>query len=68
EMFDEFAYPEWVWDIVDAKPKIVDGYEIISDKPGIGINIKEKVKDYIAEEGNKDFNLFSEGWEKRGFR
>ena len=68
EMFDEFAYPDWAWDIVDNKPKIVDGYEIISDKPGIGINIKDKVKDYLANEKNRDFNIFSEGWEKRGFK
>ena len=68
EMFDEFAYPDWAWDIVDNKPRIESGYEIISDKPGIGINIKEKVKDYLANEKNKDFNLFSEGWEKRGFK
>ena len=68
EMFDEFAYPDWAWDIVDNKPRIEGGYEIISDKPGIGINIKEKVKDYLANEQNKDFNLFSEGWERRGFK
>ena len=68
EMFDEFAYPVWAWDIVDNKPQVVNGYEKVIDRPGIGINIKEKVKDYLADESNKDFNLFSEGWEKRGFR
>jgi len=68
EMFDEFAYPEWAWDIVDNKPEVKNGYEKLSNRAGIGIGIREKVKDYIADEKDRDFNLFSEGWEKRGFR
>lgn len=68
EMFDEYAYPDWTWDIVDNKPEIVSGYEMVKERPGIGISLKERVKDYLADESNKDFNLFAEGWEKRGFR
>lgn len=67
EMFDEYAYPEWTWDIVDSKPEIISGYEKVEQRPGIGISLKDRVKDYLADETNKDFNLFSEGWEKRGF-
>jgi L-alanine-DL-glutamate epimerase-like enolase superfamily enzyme len=67
EMFDEFAYPSWTQEIVTEKPKVVNGYVNLPRKPGIGIEIKEKVKDYIATEKDKDFNLFSAGWEKRGF-
>ncbi len=67
EMFDEFAYPKWTWEIVDTKPEVENGYMKVSNRPGIGINLKEKVKDYLADEKDKDFNLFSEGWERRGF-
>ncbi len=68
EMFDEFAYPAWTWQIVDSRPEVENGYLKIPDKPGIGINIKDKVKDYLADENSRDFNLFAEGWEKRGFK
>ncbi len=68
EMFDEFAYPDWVNNIVDKKPEVNNGYVKLPDKPGIGINLKDKINDYIADENNADFNLFSEGWEKRGFK
>ena len=67
EMFDEFAYPAWVSEIVTEKPEVVNGFVKLPGKPGIGIELKEKVKDYIASEKDKDFNLFSAGWEKRGF-
>ncbi len=68
EMFDEFAYPEWVNNIVDKKPEVNNGYVKLPDKPGIGINLKDSINDYIADENDSDFNLFSEGWEKRGFK
>ncbi|MGC8608820.1 MAG: mandelate racemase/muconate lactonizing enzyme family protein, partial [Thermoplasmata archaeon] len=68
EMFDEFAYPSWAWDIVTGKPAVENGYVKIPDRPGIGIDITEKVKEYTASENDRDFNLFSQGWEKRGFR
>ncbi len=68
EMFDEFAYPEWVNEIVDNRPEVINGYAKLPDKPGIGINLKDNVNKYIADENDNDFNLFSEGWEKRGFK
>lgn len=68
EMFDEYAYSDWTWDIVDTRPEVTDGYERITNRPGIGINLTEKVKDYLADDSNKDFNLFSPGWERRGFK
>ncbi len=68
EMFDEFAYPEWVNNIVDKKPEVNNGYVKLPDKPGIGINLKDSINDYIADENDSNFNLFSEGWEKRGFK
>ncbi len=67
EMFDEFAYPEWVNEIVDNRPEVINGYAKLPDKPGIGINLKDNINKYIADENDNDFNLFSEGWEKRGF-
>ena len=68
EMFDEFAYSDWTWEVVDRKPEIIDGYEKVTNRPGIGVSLTEKVKEYTADDSNKDFNLFSEGWERRGFR
>ncbi len=68
EMFDEFAYPDWINQIVDVRPEVKDGYVSLPEKPGIGINLTNKIDDYIADESNHDFNLFSEGWEKRGFK
>ncbi len=68
EMFDEFAYPEWVTEIVDNRPEVINGYAKLPDKPGIGINLKDRINDYTADENDSDFNLFSEGWEKRGFK
>ncbi|KAA8922214.1 MAG: mandelate racemase/muconate lactonizing enzyme family protein [Thermoplasma sp.] len=67
EMFDEFAYPSWAWDVVTGKPEVVNGYAKLPERPGIGIELKEKVRDYLATEKDPDFNLFSSGWEKRGF-
>lgn len=68
EMFDEFAYPSWTWDIVTSKPNVNNGWVSLPDKPGIGIEIKEKIKDHLASEQDQDFNLFATGWEKRGFK
>ena len=68
EMFDEFAYPAWIGDIVDTVPEVKNGYVELPEKPGIGINLKDKINNYIADENDTDFNLFSEGWEKRGFK
>ena len=68
EMFDEFAYPAWITDIVDTVPEVKNGYVELPEKPGIGVNLKDKINNYIADENDTDFNLFSEGWEKRGFK
>lgn len=68
ESFDEFAYPEWVSEIVSERPKINNGYASLPEKPGIGIKITDKINNYIADEDIIDFSVFSSGWEKRGFK
>jgi galactonate dehydratase len=47
EIFDEFAYPEWINEIVNERPKIHDGYASLPKKPGIGIEITDKINNYI---------------------
>ncbi|WP_276922791.1 mandelate racemase/muconate lactonizing enzyme family protein [Ferroplasma acidiphilum] len=49
EMFDEFAYPAWIGDIVDTVPEVKNGYVELPEKPGIGINLNDKIDNYIAD-------------------
>jgi len=63
ETFDDMVEP-WVRDAIIGRPLVKDGYFDLPDKPGLGVDLDEKV---IAEhppmEGFMDF--WKKGWEKR---
>ena len=48
-------------------PKVVDGYFELPKGPGLGVELSEET---IAAHPKQDvhFNLFAEGWERRGER
>ena len=68
ELFDEFAFPEWTKDIIDSKLELDSGYVKIPNKPGIGVELTDRIREHLAKEDDADFNLFENGWEKRGFK
>jgi len=63
ETFDDMVEP-WVRDAIIGRPLVKDGYFDLPDKPGLGVDLDEKV---IAEhppmEGFMDF--WRAGWERR---
>jgi galactonate dehydratase len=65
ECFDDFADP-WVTEAVIGYPKVVDGYFLPPDRPGLGVELNEKV---IAAHPYKAgfFNLWANDWQKRQF-
>lgn len=64
EYFNDFADP-WVQDTVTGLPKVVDGYFELPKGPGLGVELNEEVIEAHPKQ-DVHFNLFSEGWEKRG--
>jgi galactonate dehydratase len=65
ECFDDFADP-WVLEAVSGYPKVVDGYFLPPDKPGLGVEIHEEV---FAEHPYKPghFNLWDPNWQRRQY-
>ena len=63
EYFNDFADP-WVRETAPGLPEVVDGYFVLPQGPGLGVELDEEV---IAAHPKKNvyFNLFAEGWEKR---
>jgi len=65
EYFDEFNEP-WEREIVDHPVEAVDGYILVPDRPGLGIdlNIEEILKHPYQQA--YAIPLFKPGWERRG--
>lgn len=65
ECFDDFADP-WVSEAVVGYPKVQDGYFYPPDKPGLGVELNEKV--FEAHPYKRGFfNLWDPDWHKRQF-
>jgi galactonate dehydratase len=66
EYFNDFADP-WVRETAPGLPEVVDGYFALPEGPGLGVELDEEV---IEAHPKRDvhFNLFAEGWERRGQR
>ena len=66
EYFNDFADP-WIKETATGLPEVVDGYFDLPEGPGLGVELNEEV---IESHPKQDvhFNLFSEGWERRGDR
>ncbi len=65
EIFDEFNEP-WEKDIVINPVEVVDGYIEISERPGLGIDLKvEEILKHPYHPENY-LPLFRPGWERRG--
>jgi galactonate dehydratase len=64
EYFNDFADP-WVRETATGLPGVEDGFFELPKGPGLGVELNE---DVVAEHPKSDahFNLFSEGWERRG--
>jgi galactonate dehydratase len=68
EYFGDFAYPDWVWELLTYKPEFDEGFLKVPKSPGIGASLNmKKIEEYADEEKIANFNLYSEGWEDRGF-
>ena len=64
EYFNDFADP-WVRETAPGLPEVVDGYFALPEGPGLSVELDEEV---IQAHPKQDvhFNLFAEGWERRG--
>jgi galactonate dehydratase len=63
ETFDDMVEP-WVLEAVVGRPEIMNGYFALPEKPGLGVDLNEKViADHPPMEGFMDF--WQKGWEKR---
>lgn len=64
EYFNDFADP-WVKQTAVGLPEVVDGYFELPKGPGLGVELNEEV---VEAHPKRDvhFNLFAEGWERRG--
>lgn len=64
EHFNDFADP-YLKDCAPGLPEVVDGYFPLPDTPGLGVELNH---DELARHprAEVDFNLFTEGWERRG--
>ena len=66
EYFNDFADP-WVKESAPGLPEVVDGYFELPKGPGLGIELNEEVIEAHPKQ-DVHFNLFAEGWERRGER
>jgi galactonate dehydratase len=64
EIFDDFNEP-WEKKIVTNPVEVVDGYVVISERPGLGLDLViEEIEKYPYQQENY-LPLFKPGWEKR---
>jgi galactonate dehydratase len=64
EIFDDFNEP-WERKIVTNPVEVVDGYVVISERPGLGLDLViEEIEKYPYQQENY-LPLFKPGWEKR---
>lgn len=66
EYFNDFADP-WVKGSATGVPEVKDGYFELPSGPGLGVELDMDVVEAHPKQ-DVHFNLFSEGWEKRGAR
>ena len=66
EYFNDFADP-WVRETAPGLPEVVDGYFALPEGPGLGVELDEEVIEAHPKQ-DVHFNLFAEGWERRGER
>jgi galactonate dehydratase len=66
EYFNDFADP-WVRETAPGLPEVVDGYFALPEGPGLGVELDEEVIEAHPKQ-DVHFNLFAEGWERRGQR
>src|SRR3712207_1819034 len=66
EYFNDFADP-WVRETAPGLPGVVDGYFALPEGPGLGVELDEEVIEAHPKQ-DVHFNLFAEGWERRGQR
>ncbi len=66
EYFNDFADP-WVKQTAPGLPEVEDGYFPLPGGPGLGVELDESVVEAHPKQ-DVHFNLFAEGWEKRGER
>ena len=64
ENFDDSLEP-WTWDVLQGVPRVKDGYLVVSDAPGWGVELNE-AEAAKHPYGERNFlRLFEEGWETR---
>ena len=66
EYFNDFADP-WVRETAPGLPGVIDGYFALPEGPGLGVELDEEVIEAHPKQ-DVHFNLFAEGWERRGQR
>lgn len=66
EYFNDFADP-WVQETAPGLPPVVDGYFALPTAPGLGVELDLDVVGAHPYQATH-FNLFQDGWERRGQR
>jgi galactonate dehydratase len=64
ECFDDFLVP-WARQILHGCPVIEDGYLVVPDRPGLGIDVDEAALAAYPYHEKNFLRLFEAGWERR---
>lgn len=64
ETFDDF-HIAWARELFDGLPRIEDGYLVVSDAPGLGIEVDEKLAQAHPYSDSHFLDFFQSGWEQR---
>ena len=56
------VFPEWKRELVRNETKVVNGHTAVPDKPGLGVDVDEKVLDAHKAEGMEYFNPDEPVW------
>ena len=62
----ENSWPQWKLELIKRGYRIEDGYYIISDLPGLGIEVNEKILEEYKMEGMENFDENEPAWVVKG--
>jgi galactonate dehydratase len=60
------VFPQWKRDLIYDETKVENGYTTVPDKPGIGVDVNEKILSNNRVEGQEYFNPDEPVWVVKG--
>jgi galactonate dehydratase len=59
-------FPQWKRDLVNNQTPVERGYTLVPDRPGIGVDVNEKILEEYKAEGMESFNAEVPPWVIKG--